>query len=287
MTAVQAYLTAFLQGITELFPVSSLGHAVLLPKVAGWHIDQEAPSYLPFLVVLHLGTAAALLLYFWREWIDLLRAVLGLPTRHRRAEELRLLALIVVATIPAVLIGFAFEKRLRTLFGAPEFAALFLVLNGFVLFTGERLRRRTVVRAAADDDSAIVGALGWRGALLIGLWQCTAFLPGISRSGATMVGGLLAGLHHRAAARFSFLIATPVIAGAGVLEVPKLLHHGAAGAGFTGVALISGIIAGVTAYASIAFLMRYFGKHDVEALDPFAWYCWAIGAAALGWMLIG
>jgi undecaprenyl-diphosphatase len=283
MTAVQAYLTAFLQGITELFPVSSLGHAVLLPKLAGWHIDQEAPSYLPFLVVLHLGTAAALLLYFWREWIDLLRAVLGRPTRRRRAEELRLLALIIVATIPAVVIGFVFEKRLRLLFGAPVFAALFLILNGFVLFAGERLRRRTAARrpAAGDDDSAIVGALGWRGALLIGLWQCTAFLPGISRSGATMVGGLLAGLHHRAAARFSFLIATPIIAGAGVLEVPKLLHHGAH---FTGVALLSGIVAGATAYASIAFLMRYFGKHDVEALDPFAWYCWAVGAAALGWL---
>jgi undecaprenyl-diphosphatase len=291
MTAMQAYLTAFLQGITELFPVSSLGHAVLLPKLAGWHVDQEAPSYLPFLVVLHLGTAAALLLYFWREWIDLLRAVLGRPTRHRRADELRLLALIIVATIPAVVIGFAFEKRLRLLFGAPEFAALFLILNGFVLFAGERLRRRTVARkpaAGGDDDRAIVGTLGWRGALLIGLWQCTAFLPGISRSGATMVGGLLAGLHHRAAARFSFLIATPVIAGAGVLEVPKLLHHGAAaGAHFTGVALISGVIAGVTAYLSIAFLMRYFGKHDVEALDPFAWYCWAAGAAALGWLMLG
>jgi undecaprenyl-diphosphatase len=292
MTAVQAYLTAFLQGVTELFPVSSLGHAVLLPRLAGWHIDQEAPSYLPFLVVLHLGTAAALLLYFWREWIDLLRAVLGRPTRHRRADELRLLGLIIVATLPAVVIGFAFEKRLRTLFAAPEFAALFLVVNGFVLFAGERLRRRTGARppaAGEDEDKAILRALGWRGALLIGLWQCAAFLPGISRSGATMVGGLLAGLHHRAAARFSFLIATPVIAGAGVLEVPKLLfRHGAAGgAGFTAVALISGIIAGVTAYASIAFLMRYFGKHDIEALDPFAWYCWALGAAAFGWLLVG
>ncbi|HJU18825.1 MAG TPA: undecaprenyl-diphosphate phosphatase [Stellaceae bacterium] len=288
MTALQAYLTAFLQGVTELFPISSLGHAVLLPKVAGWHIDQEAPGYLPFLVVLHLGTAAALLLYFWREWIDLLRAVLGRPTRHTRADELRLLALIVVATIPAIVIGFVLEKRLRLLFGAPAFAALFLILNGFVLFAGERLRRRAVRRAppALDEDKAILSALGWRGALLIGLWQCTAFLPGISRSGATMVGGLLAGLHHREAARFSFLIATPVIAGAGVLEVPKLLHHHGAmgGTGFTGLALVSGIIAGVTAYASIAFLMRYFGKHDVEALDPFAWYCWAVGAAALGWL---
>ncbi|MGH7110580.1 MAG: undecaprenyl-diphosphate phosphatase [Stellaceae bacterium] len=292
MTALQAYITAFLQGVTELFPVSSLGHAVLLPQLAGWHIDQEAPSYLPFLVVLHLGTAAALLVYFWREWIDLLRAVLGRPTRRRRADELRLLALIIVATIPAVVIGFVLEKRLRVLFGAPEYAALFLILNGFLLIGGERLRRRTVRRAPAagdGEDGAIVHALGWRGALWIGLWQCTAFLPGISRSGATMVGGLLSGLHHREAARFSFLIATPVIAGAGVLEVPKLLHHAhhGAAAGFTGIALLSGIIAGVTAYLSIAFLMRYFGKHDVEALDPFAWYCWALGAAAFGWLAIG
>lgn len=275
MTAFQAIFTAILQGVTELFPVSSLGHAVILPVLLGWQIDQQSPNFLPFLVVLHLGTAAALLVYFWRDWIQLLLAVLGRPTERPRADELRLLALIVVATIPAVIVGFVLNKFLRGLFGAPPVAAVFLIVNGFVLFAGERLKRRGI--------TIELGALGWRGALLIGLWQCTALIPGISRSGATMVGGLLAGLHHRDAARFSFLIATPIIIGAAVLEVPKLLHQDAAAAGgITGLAILAGIVAGIVAYLSIVFLMRYFKKHDFEALDPFAWYCWAAGVIALG-----
>ena len=274
MSALHAILIAVIQGVTELFPVSSLGHAVILPRLLGWQIDQQAPVFLPFLVVLHLGTAAALLLYFWHDWIDLLLAVLGRPTAQPRPALLRLFGLIVVATIPAVIIGFALEKGLRHLFGVPVVAAAFLVVNGFLLFAGERLRRRAGGRG---EDLSV---LDWRGALTIGLWQCTALIPGISRSGATMVGGLLAGLHHKEAARFSFLIATPIIAGAGVLEVPKLLHEGGVHA-VTGVAVVAGVVAGVTAWLSIWFLMRYFRTHDVEALDPFAWYCWAAGAGAL------
>jgi len=276
MTAFQALVTAILQGITELFPVSSLGHAVVLPALLGWQIDQQSPSFLPFLVVLHLGTAAALLVYFWRDWIQLLLAVLGRPTERPRADELRLLGLIIIATIPAAIIGFALNKFLRGLFGVPTVAAVFLVVNGFILFAGERLKRRR------GGGSAELAALDWRGALMIGLWQCTALLPGISRSGVTMVGGLLAGLHHKEAARFSFLIATPIIIGAAVLEVPKLLHHdAAAGSGFTGLAVVSGIVA----YLSIAFLMHYFKKYDFDALDPFAWYCWAFGAVSLALLL--
>ena len=288
MTAVQAIFTAILQGVTELFPVSSLGHAVLLPALLGWRIDQHAPGFLPFLVVLHLGTAAALLIYFWRDWIQLLLAVLGRGESAERGSALRLLGLIIVATIPAVIVGFAFETALRRLFGAPPVAAVFLIVNGLLLFAGERLRRRAAGQAKAGLEGSATGLdrLGWGGALLIGLWQCTALIPGISRSGATMVGGLLAGLHHKEAARFSFLIATPIIAGAGVLEVPKLLRHGAA-AGFTGLAVLSGIVAGIVAYASIAFLMRYFRRHDFEALDPFAWYCWAAGLGALAWLYFG
>ena len=277
MTAFQALVTAILQGVTELFPVSSLGHAVILPRLLGWDIDQHAPSFLPFLVVLHLGTAAALLLYFWRDWIDLLLAVLGRQTERPRAELLRLLFMIVVATIPAVIVGFAFEHVLRDLFGVPVIAAAFLVVNGIVLFGGERLKRRL---SAAGGD---VNDLTIRGALLIGIWQCAALIPGISRSGVTMVGGLLAGLHHKEAARFSFLIATPIILGAAVLEVPKLLHAEKAGAaGITGIAIVSGVVAGVTAFLSIAFLMHYFKKHDFDALDPFAWYCIAAGIISLG-----
>jgi undecaprenyl-diphosphatase len=276
MTAFQAIFTAILQGISELFPVSSLGHAVILPALLGWQIDQHSPSFLPFLVVLHLGTAAALLLYFWRDWIQLLLAVLGRPTERPREDELRLLVLIIIATIPAAVVGFVLNKFLRGLFGVPTVAAVFLIVNGFVLFAGERLKRRST------GASAELTALRWRGALMIGLWQCAALIPGISRSGVTMVGGLLVGLHHKEAARFSFLIATPIIIGAAVLEVPKLLHHdGATGGGITGLSIVAGIIAGITAYLSIAFLMRYFKTHDFEALDPFAWYCWAAGALSL------
>lgn len=276
MTAFQAIFTAILQGISELFPVSSLGHAVILPALLGWQIDQHSPSFLPFLVILHLGTAAALLIYFWRDWIQLLLAVLGRPTERPRADELRLLVLIIIATIPAAVVGFVLNKFLRGLFGVPTVAAVFLIVNGFVLFAGERLKRR------GTGASADLTALRWRGALMIGLWQCAALIPGISRSGVTMVGGLLAGLHHKEAARFSFLIATPIIIGAAVLEVPKLLHHeGATGGGITGLSVVAGIVAAITAYLSIAFLMRYFKTHDFEALDPFAWYCWAAGALSL------
>jgi len=277
MTLVQAVIVAILQGVTELFPVSSLGHAVVLPKLLGWRVDQSAPDFLPFLVVLHLGTAAALVIYFWRDWIGLLLAFVGVGSGDERRAQWRLLWLIVVATIPAVILGFALEKWFRQLFGAPTVAAAFLIANGGLLYIGERLRRR------AGDKT--LGQMSWVEALLIGVAQSTALVPGISRSGATMVGGLLLGLHHKEAAHFSFLIATPIIFGAGVLEVPHLLHQGAA-TGMGPVVWIAGVVAGVTAYASTAFLMRYFGKHDFQALDPFAYYCAAFGLAALGFLLM-
>jgi undecaprenyl-diphosphatase len=276
MTAFQAIVTAILQGLTELFPVSSLGHAVLLPRLLGWHINQRSAAYLPFLVVLHVGTAVALLAYFWRDWVGLAQAFIGMGRPAERRVQWRLLWLIVVATIPAVVIGFVLEKigLGRVLFAAPVVAACFLIVNGGVLFAGERLRRRGGGRKLEE--------MGWGEALLIGLWQSAALVPGISRSGTTMVGALLLGLHHREAAHFSFLIATPVIAGAAVLEVPKLFH---AGAGIGPLAWIAGVVAGVTAWLSVAFLMRYFRRHEVEALDPFAYYCWAAGAIALGLLL--
>jgi undecaprenyl-diphosphatase len=274
VTEFQAIFMAILQGLTELFPVSSLGHAVVLPRLLGWELDENAAYFLPFLVVLHLGTAAALLIYFWRDWIGLLLAVLGRGSAEERRAQWRLLGGIVVATIPAVIFGFALRKPLGVLFGAPAVAATFLIVNGVVLFVGERLRRRGGDRRLED--------LTWGGALLIGVLQSTALIPGISRSGATMVGGLLAGLRHQAAAHFSFLIATPIILGAAVLEVPKLLHEGAH---INGIAWVAGLVAGVTAFLSVAFLMRYFRRHDFEALDPFAYYCWAAGAISLGLIL--
>ena len=274
MSFLAVVIIAILQGVTELFPVSSLGHAVVLPAVLGLAIDQKDPAFLPFLVVLHLGTATALLAYFWRDWVGIVKALLHLGRGDWRAR-VRPIELIVIATIPAIVIGYLLEKPLRELFGKPVIAAAFLIVNGVLLYAGERIRRRRDAAGAAD-----AGTLTRRGALAIGLWQCLAFLPGLSRSGATLVGGLLSGLNHGAAAHFSFLIATPVILGAAILEIPKLLHQDVA-AGTMGLALLGGVIAGIAAFLSTAFLMRYFRRHETQALDPFAWYCVAIGVVGL------
>ncbi|MDA8066242.1 MAG: undecaprenyl-diphosphate phosphatase [Thermaerobacter sp.] len=272
MTFLQGVVFALVQGVTELFPVSSVGHAVLLPRLLGWQVDQRAASFLPFVVVLHLGTATALFLFFRRDWAGLLRSGWqGLRGGGTAADpERHLLWLIILATLPAAAIGFAFQHRFRELFASPTAAAGFLILNGLVLFAAERLRRR---------GSRPLEELTWKAALLVGLIQSMALLPGFSRSGVTMVGGLLLGLRHAAAARFAFLLATPIILGAGVLEVPRLLHAGLHGV--LGVAIVSGGMAGLAAYLSTAFLMRYFRRREVDALDPFAWYCTLAGLAAL------
>jgi undecaprenyl-diphosphatase len=276
MSQIEAILIALIQGATELFPVSSLGHAVVLPAVLNWSMDQKAPEFLPFLVMLHLGTAVALLLYFWRDWWALLIGVLGLTDRHQAKESRRVLVLIVVATIPAVVVGFALEKYLRTLFGTPVIAAGFLALNGLLLAFGERIRtmgHRPLSAMTATD------------ALVVGCFQCLALVPGISRSGATIVGGLLRGVDHEGSAHFSFLIATPIILGATVLEVPKLLHEQVPEGTFA-LASVAAVVAGVTAFLSTAFLMRYFRRNDDMALNPFALYCVVAGLGAMAWLLL-
>ena len=277
MSALQAIVIAILQGATELFPVSSLGHAVVLPALLHWPLDQRSPEFLPFLVMLHLGTATALLLYFWRDWWALATGILGIGTTHQVSEARRVFVLIVIATIPAVIVGFLLEKYVRGLFGTPLVAAVFLVVNGLLLMAGERLRAH---------GHRPLSSLTMLDAFTIGCWQCTALIPGISRSGATIVGGLLRGIDHEASAHFSFLIATPIILGATVLEVPKLLHEGVPPGTF-GVASIAAVVAGVTAFASTAFLMRYFRQHDVLALNPFAYYCFVIGVGSAMLLLIG
>jgi undecaprenyl-diphosphatase len=271
MTTLQAVVIALLQGATELFPVSSLGHAVVMPALLHWHIDQHAPEFLPFLVMLHLGTATALLLYFWRDWWTLATGVAGFGGEHQVAESRRVIVLIIIATIPAVILGFVAEKFFRSLFGTPVVAAAFLMVNGCLLLFGEKLRgqgRRPLATLNAMD------------ALAIGCWQCTALIPGISRSGATIVGGLLRGIDHEGSAHFSFLIATPIILGATVLEVPKLLHASVP-PGMFHLSAIAALVAGVTAFFSTAFLMRYFRRHDAWALNPFAYYCFLVGAGSL------
>jgi undecaprenyl-diphosphatase len=274
---LQALLFAAIQGITELFPISSLGHAVVIPRLFGWAVDQQSPSFLPFLVVLHVGTAVALLAYFWRDWAGFLQAILGAMAPAEVKSQRRLLGMLIIGTIPAVIVGFALEHALRNLFGSPPIAAAFLIVNGVVLLVGERLRTRDIKteHLRTLDDIHVIDAL------LIGICQCTALIPGISRSGVTMVGGLLRGLSHEAAAHFSFLLATPIIAGAAVLEVPKLIRHGTTESGMTLLALLAGVVAGVTAWLSVFILMRYFKRREFEALDPFGYYCIAFGAAVL------
>jgi undecaprenyl-diphosphatase len=274
MTALQAIILAIVQGVTELFPISSLAHAVIVPALLGWkNVDENSDSFLPFLVVMHLGTALALIAYFWRTWLDFATAILF--RRGPKAEgERRIFWRVVVATIPAVIIGFFLEKELKRAFGAPVLAAGFLIANGVMLFAAERLKGR--------QDRPLT-RLRWIDAVVIGLWQCLAFIPGFSRSGATMVGGYLAGLDHEDAARFSFLTATPIILAATVLETPKLIHnHDKFGA----VALVAGAVAGVVAFISTALLMRWFRQVEARAFASFALYCALAGAGSLAWLLL-
>lgn len=277
MDLIQALVIAVVQGATELFPVSSLGHAVVLPALLDWSLDQRSAAFLPFLVMLHVGTAVALLGYFWRDWVALALGVLGASGAERNRESRRVFVLLVIATIPAVVAGFLLEHFLRSLFASAVIAAGFLAVNGLLLIFGERLRGRAGARA--------LSALTVTDALVIGLWQCLALIPGISRSGATIVGGLLRGVNHEDSAHFSFLIAIPIIFGATALEVPKLLHADIP-AGTLELSVVAAVVAGLTALLSTVFLMRYFRDHDRWALTPFAFYCLVFGLGSLAYLVL-
>jgi undecaprenyl-diphosphatase len=278
MTLIQVIVLAVIQGVTELFPISSLGHAVIIPHILRWRLDQQAEWFLPFLVVMHLGTAVALLIYFWRDWRAFFLAVV-LNRGPRPREERRLFWRVVVATVPAVIVGALFEKLLKQFaFGLPGVACVFLIVNGVILFAAERMKR---------PAGKSIDALSWLDALIIGVWQCLALIPGISRSGVTMVGGFRAGLDHKDAARFSFLTATPIILGATALEAPKLMKHGFGVAkGFDPgnmlhLAVLAGVLAGIAAFISLWAIMRWFKSHEFKAFDPFAFYCMGAGALFL------
>ncbi len=268
MTSLQAIIMAVLQGVSELFPISSLGHAVILPRLLHWAVDQKAPDWLAYLVVMHLGTAVALFIYFWRDWLAFGLSLIS-QASPRSAADRRIFFLVVLATLPAVFFGFFLRKPLGEVFGTPAVAAIFLIVNGLILFVGDKI---------GGQAAGTLDQLNWKGALAIGVAQAFALIPGISRSGATIVAGVVAGLQHKEAARFSFLMATPIILGAGVLEGPKLLREGAT---LGGPAILSGVVAGIVAYLSTVILMRYFRSHELEALNPFAYYCWAAGAISL------
>ncbi len=315
MDAVRVVLLALLQGVAELFPVSSLGHTVIIPGLLGWGDLLRSDTFLPLVVTLHLGTALALLTFFWRDWVNLLRGGVKVLIAGRFTPDVdphgygRQLALVIVGTLPAGLIGVLFQTKLEALFGAPILAAAFLCMNGAVLLAAERLtRRQRLLHAQSINKSGVtLGATALQGgykspddvtraaddaefdqslqemsfvqAALIGLAQSFALFPGISRSGITMVAGMSIGLSHESAARFSFLLATPIILAAGLLEIPKLFG---AGTQTLALALVGGVIAGVAAYLSVRFLMRYF---ETKSLDPFAYYCIGAGLLAFGFFL--
>jgi undecaprenyl-diphosphatase len=274
----QAIILGLIQGAAELFPVSSLGHSVIIPKLLGWDIHQDDDYFLTFLVATHLATALVLLGFFWRDWVRIVRG-LGRSIRDREVTDAdaRLGWLIVVATIPAGLLGLAFESALRSVFASPAAAAAFLVCNGLMLFGAERLREGAPVRAGADySDERISRELSVGESVGVGAAQAIALLPDFSRSGAAMSGGLLAGLSNEDAARFAFLLATPIIGAAAVLKLPDLF--GPQGDGVRGPALAGALCAALTAYLSVRFLVRFF---ETNRLTPFAFYCTLAGGLAL------
>jgi undecaprenyl-diphosphatase len=291
ITYFQAIVLGILQGATELFPISSLGHTVLFPTLFGWNSLVDAQSqqesfWLAFIVMLHVGSALGLLYYYRRDWVQIVGAFFHtLSTRRADTGTERLAWLIVVASIPAGLIGIVFEHELRTLTAKPEVAAVFLMVNGCVLFAAEWFRRRAAVRELAgtrpgwpgregvnEDGGRKLDTLEYREALVVGVAQSTALIAGISRDGVTMGAGLARGLDHSDSARFAFLLATPIILAAGLFKLPDLLGH--LGDGVRGQALVACIAAAVTAVFTVRFLVGYF---KTRTLIPFAVYCLVFG----------
>jgi undecaprenyl-diphosphatase len=312
MTYPEAAIIGLIQGVTELFPVSSLGHSVLIPALVGgsWAKDLDAASpsspYLAFVVGLHVATAIGLLIYFWRDWLRLIGAFFtSIVHRHARTADERLIWMIIFATIPVGLVGLVADHETRVLFAKPVLAGVFLIVNGAILFAGERFRPQKGRQADRDLEAEAAGgqpvragaahasgqravrqqelsvairadqrlaAMPYTQAAVIGTVQILALLAGISRDGVAMVAGLFGGLAREDAARFAFLLATPVILAAGLLELPKLT--GPLGHGIHGQILVGSVLAGLGAYVSVRFLTRYF---QTRSLTPFAIYCVIFG----------
>ena len=276
---LQALILGALQGLSEPFPISSLGHAVLLPKLLGWNIHQNDDYFLAFLVATHCATALVLFFYFLQDWVRIFRGFVRSVKGHSTPRDLdaRLAWVIIIGTIPAGILGIALEHKLRSLFASPTSAAIFLTINGLLLLAVERFRRRPPRPGDGEGDGdERIAKMGFRQALGIGAAQALALIPGISRSGVTMGGGLLAGLSNEDAARYAFLLATPVIGAAGLLKLPELF--GSAGDGVRGQALVGAIAAAITTWAAVKFLLKYF---ETSRLTPFGYYCVGAGIFCL------
>ncbi|WP_018180927.1 undecaprenyl-diphosphate phosphatase [Jongsikchunia kroppenstedtii] len=291
LTYAQSVVLGALQGVTELFPISSLGHSVLVPAWIGGAWQQlvtegdskNGTPFLAFIVALHVATAFALLWFYWRDWVDVIGAFLTtLRTRRIETSSQKLAWMIIVATIPVGIVGLVLDKPLRELFAKPLAAAIFLTINGLVLATVEMLRRRSAAlveaRPSWDDPhhDREITALSFPEAGGIGSLQILALFAGISRSGVTIVGGLLRGLNHEDAAKFAFMLATPVILAAGVLKIPELA--GPQGDGIHGQIIVGAVVAFVAAFVSVKFLTKFF---TTRTLTPFAIYCLVAGIASV------
>jgi undecaprenyl-diphosphatase len=286
ITYGQAIILGLLQGVAELFPISSLGQSVVAPRVFGWDIHQNDNYFIAFLVATHLATAIVLLGFFWEDWVRILTGM----WRSLQEREIstanpdgKLGWLIVVGTIPAGILGLLLQDKLQSVFASARSAAFFLILNGIMLYGAEMLRRRApeLPETEEDGDHRIAHTAGWRHAVGVGASQAIALIPGFSRSGASMGGGLLVGFSNEDAARFAFLLATPIIGAAAILKIPVLL--GPDGDGVRGPALVASLCSAATAFVSIRFLMRYF---ETNRLTPFAVFCFVEGIILSVWFAV-
>jgi undecaprenyl-diphosphatase len=274
----QAIILGAVQGITELFPVSSLGHSVLLPGLLGWRIDQNANDFITFLVATHFATAIVLFSIYWKDWKQIIAGIFrSFADREIRSADGKLGWLLIVATVPAGIAGVLFEEQVKQFFVSPVAAAFFLVLNGCLLFAAEWMRKKAKeANRMRNGNERITNELSWGKAISIGCAQAIALIPGFSRTGSTLAGGLTVGLSHEDALRFSFLLATPIIFAAALLKLPPLLLSGSSHA--IQMALVGATTAAIGAYFSAKFLVRYF---KTKTLTPFATYCVVLGVVSL------
>lgn len=279
LSYLQAVILGLLQGVSELFPISSLGHSIILPGLLGWGIDRNADYFLTFLVATHFATALVLFCFYWRDWMRIIGGILrSLWKRSLKDDaDARLGWLLVLGTVPAGLVGLLLQKQVEKLFISPADVACFLALNGGMLYLAELLRRRAKDSGKlADADERIAGELSWWQSIKVGLMQVFALLPGFSRTGSTIAGSLMVGLAHEDSLRFSFLLATPIIGAAAALKLPALFVSG--GRTAIGTAVVGAACAAVAAYFSVRFLTRYF---QTRTLTPFAIYCFLAGSISL------
>lgn len=278
ITVLQAIILGLVQGASELFPVSSLAHGVIIPALFGWNITENDNSFVIFLVATHFATACALLVFYWRTWVQIIKGM-GRSLRDRQIKgsdsSAKLGWLLVVGTIPAGIIGLLFQDQIRAIFVSPKSAAFFLMINGLVLLGAEYLRRRSRTDAPGKSMERNLARVSWGQATGIGTAQTLALIPGFSRTGTSLAGGLLARLTHEDAANFAFLLATPIIFAAALLKLPELAA--ASNKALVAPSIVGGLCAALTAYLSVRFLTRYF---KTNSLKPFGIYCLVAGALA-------